>query len=56
MSNTLSNLSRKIGRRGFLKLASLGATLGATSAFASADSVRPATKEEVLSLLVKHID
>lgn len=47
MSNVLDSLSGKIGRRGFLKLASLGATLGATSAFASADSVRPATKEEI---------
>lgn len=47
MSNTLDNLSGKIGRRGFLKLASIGASLGVTSAFASADSVRPATKEEI---------
>lgn len=47
MSSKLSDLSMKIGRRGFLKLASLGAALGATSAFASADSIRPATKEEI---------
>ena len=47
MSIKLNDLSMKIGRRGFLKLASLGAAIGATSAFASADSIRPATKEEI---------
>jgi len=39
MSIKLNDLSMKIGRRGFLKLASLGAAIGATSAFASADSI-----------------
>ncbi|PID75526.1 MAG: hypothetical protein CSB23_03010 [Deltaproteobacteria bacterium] len=40
-------MSTRIGRRSFLKLATVGAGLGATSAFAAADAIRPATDEEV---------
>ncbi|ADG92637.1 molybdopterin oxidoreductase [Arcobacter nitrofigilis DSM 7299] len=45
--NILDNLSLKLGRRNFLKLASVGAGIGATSLFASNDKVREATEEEV---------
>ena len=40
-------MSAKIGRRSFLKLAAVGAGLGATSAFAAKDALRPATEEEI---------
>ncbi len=45
--NSLADLSLKMGRRTFLKLATIGASFGATSAFASSDSVRAATQEEI---------
>ncbi len=45
--NILNDLSLKIGRRNFLKLASIGAGVGATSMFASGNTVREATKEEI---------
>ncbi len=45
--STLDNLSLKVGRRNFLKLASIGATAGATSLFASNKSVRKASEEEI---------
>lgn len=45
--NILNDLALKMGRRNFLKLASLGAGVSATSMFASTDSVRNATQEEV---------
>ena len=44
--NMLENLSGTIGRRSFLKMAALGASFGATSAFAS-NSVREASAEEI---------
>ncbi|RXJ82989.1 twin-arginine translocation signal domain-containing protein, partial [Arcobacter sp. CECT 8985] len=43
----LKEISLKLGRRNFLKLASIGAGIGATSMFASTNSVREATKEEI---------
>ncbi len=43
----LNTTSPKIGRRSFLKLAAIGAGLGATSAFAAQKALRPATDEEV---------
>lgn len=45
--NLLDNLSGSIGRRSFLKMAALGASFGAVNVFASNDSIRPATVEEV---------
>ncbi len=47
MKNPLSKMSSKIGRRSFLKLATIGAGITATSAFASDKAIRPATDEEV---------
>ena len=47
MSKALHEDSLKIGRRAFLKMAAIGASFGATGAFASSDSLRPATEEEV---------
>ena len=46
-NNTLKDLSLNIGRRSFLKIASLGAGLGVTSAYANSDSLRPANEEEI---------
>ena len=45
--NILKDLSLKMGRRSFLKFASIGAGLGATSVFASSSSIREATEEEI---------
>ena len=45
--NEFNDISLKIGRRNFLKLASIGAGVGATSMFASGNTVREATKEEI---------
>ncbi len=45
--NILDNLSLKIGRRNFLKFASVGAGLGISNAFASNNSIRPASEEEI---------
>ncbi len=45
--NILKDLSLKKSRRNFLKLASLGAGVGATSMFASTSTVREATEEEI---------
>jgi formate dehydrogenase major subunit len=47
MKNPFSKMSSKIGRRSFLKLATIGAGITATSAFASDKAIRPATDEEV---------
>jgi formate dehydrogenase major subunit len=47
MKNPFSKMSSKIGRRAFLKLATIGAGITATSAFASDKAIRPATDEEV---------
>lgn len=44
--NTLEELTGNIGRRSFLKMAALGASFGAVSAFAS-NSVREANEEEI---------
>eukprot|EP01029_Cantina_marsupialis_P007312 TRINITY_DN180758_c0_g4_i1.p1 TRINITY_DN180758_c0_g4~~TRINITY_DN180758_c0_g4_i1.p1 ORF type:complete len:187 (-),score=37.78 TRINITY_DN180758_c0_g4_i1:123-683(-) len=46
-NNLLNDLSLKMGRRNFLKLASIGAGVGATSMFASNNSVREASEEEI---------
>lgn len=46
-NNTLKDLSLNIGRRSFLKISSLGAGLGLTSAYANSDSLRPANEEEI---------
>ena len=43
----LREVSSKMGRRSFLKMAAVGASFGASSVFASSDSIRPATEEEV---------
>ena len=43
----LKDASLHMGRRSFLKMAAIGASFGATSAFASSDSIRPATEAEV---------
>ncbi len=43
----LKDASLHMGRRSFLKMAAIGASFGATTAFASSDSIRPATEEEV---------
>ena len=40
-------LSTTVGRRSFLKMAAVAGAFGATSAFASAKVIRPATEEEV---------
>ena len=40
-------MSSKVGRRSFLKLASIGAGIGATSVFAPGNALRAATEEEV---------
>ena len=45
--NLLSSMSSKVGRRAFLKLAAIGASVGATSALAAGNEVRPATEEEI---------
>ena len=45
--NILNELSLKMGRRSFLKLASIGAGIGATKALAGTSSVRKATEEEI---------
>lgn len=45
--NLFDNLSGSVGRRSFLKLAALGASAGATSAFAANSSVREASEDEV---------
>lgn len=45
--NTLNDLPLKMGRRAFLKLASIGASFGVTSSFASSNSIREATEEEI---------
>ncbi|WP_443070035.1 formate dehydrogenase subunit alpha [Sulfurospirillum sp.] len=47
MSKMTHEDSLKIGRRAFLKMAAIGASFGATEVFASSDSLRPATEEEV---------
>ena len=40
-------MSSKIGRRSFLKMATIGAGIGATSAFVTGKSVRAATEDEI---------
>jgi anaerobic selenocysteine-containing dehydrogenase len=47
LNKAFSKMSAKIGRRSFLKLATVGAGIGATTAFASTKAIRPATDEEV---------
>jgi len=47
LNKAFSKMSAKIGRRAFLKMATVGAGLGATSAFAAAEAIRPATDAEV---------
>ena len=48
MENTTQKaLSSRIGRRSFLKMAAAAGAFGATSAFASSNVTRAATKEEV---------
>jgi len=47
MSKMTHEDSLKIGRRAFLKMAAIGASFGATGGYASSDSLRPATEEEV---------
>ena len=47
MKHVFSNIPSKIGRRSFLKLAAIGAGIGATSAFAAEKVIRPATAEEI---------
>lgn len=47
INKAFSNMSSKIGRRSFLKLAAIGASIGATSAFASGNAIRSATDEEI---------
>lgn len=47
INRAFNRLAPKIGRRSFLKLAAVGAGLGATSAFAAQNTLRSATEEEV---------
>ena len=47
MSKSTHEDSLKIGRRAFLKMAAVGASFGATASYASSDSIRPATADEV---------
>ena len=47
MSKEILNDSLRIGRRSFLKMAAVGASFGATSAFASSNSIRNATEDEI---------
>jgi len=47
MKKPFSNMSPKIGRRSFLKLAAIGAGIGATSSLALGKAMRPATAEEI---------
>jgi formate dehydrogenase major subunit len=47
IKSTFNNMSSKIGRRAFLKMATIGASIGATSAFVTGKSLRAATGEEI---------
>lgn len=43
----LHDVSLRMGRRSFLKMAAIGASFGATAGFASSDSIRSATPTEI---------
>lgn len=47
MENAQGNAPSKIGRRSFLKLAAIGAGIGAASAFTAGKSLRAASAEEI---------
>ncbi len=47
IKNAFSNMSSKIGRRSFLKMATIGAGITASSAFITAKAVRAATEAEI---------
>ena len=47
LENLKNTMSAKVGRRSFLKMAALGAGVGATSALLTGNTLRAATKEEV---------